>query len=225
MASSIRRTELSRATASGMNELGNRTVSRSGRIGTSPGTVNDRSAAPDWTRVLSSLMTLSLPPADATAGCALRRALRDRGLVLLDVCGRLRGDCAASAGWRSLRNRGEDAESSVQVDEKPCGPALCLPFALLGQLPRFLTVLATDREGQRPEASFRNLLTALEAVPVSPLIEAGECLLNLVQRLGLHLDQGQFDVVLDIRFGSLSGIENALPLTRGSNGADVAHLL
>ena len=42
-ASSIRRTELSRATASGMNEFGNSTVSRSGSTGSSAGTWNDRS--------------------------------------------------------------------------------------------------------------------------------------------------------------------------------------
>ena len=43
IASSIRRTELSRATASGMNEFGNSTVSRSGRIGSSSGTASGRS--------------------------------------------------------------------------------------------------------------------------------------------------------------------------------------
>jgi hypothetical protein len=43
IASSIRRTELSRATASGMNEFGNSTVSRSGRIGSSDGIDNGRS--------------------------------------------------------------------------------------------------------------------------------------------------------------------------------------
>ena len=43
IASSIRRTELSRATASGMNEFGNRTVSRSGRIGSSDGMLSGRS--------------------------------------------------------------------------------------------------------------------------------------------------------------------------------------
>ena len=50
-ASSIRRTELSRATASGMNELGKRTVSRSGNTGSSAGTWNgcsaDGSSAPN----------------------------------------------------------------------------------------------------------------------------------------------------------------------------------
>ena len=38
LASSTRRTDASRATASGMNELGNRTVSRSGSTGSSAGT-------------------------------------------------------------------------------------------------------------------------------------------------------------------------------------------
>ena len=56
IASSISLTELSRATASGMNELGNSTVSRSGSTGTSVGTVNERSPAPDWTRVSWSLI-------------------------------------------------------------------------------------------------------------------------------------------------------------------------
>ena len=44
IASSIRRTELSRATASGMNEFGKRTVSRNGRIGSSGGIESGRSA-------------------------------------------------------------------------------------------------------------------------------------------------------------------------------------
>ena len=43
IASSMSRTELSRATASGMNEFGKRTVSRSGRIGSSAGMTGGRS--------------------------------------------------------------------------------------------------------------------------------------------------------------------------------------
>jgi len=43
IASSIKRTELSRATASGMNEFGKRTVSRRGRIGSSDGMWSGRS--------------------------------------------------------------------------------------------------------------------------------------------------------------------------------------
>src|SRR5262245_49916694 len=50
IASSIRRTELSRATASGMNEFGNRTVSRSGRIGSSSGSAIGRSPVENSSR-------------------------------------------------------------------------------------------------------------------------------------------------------------------------------
>src|SRR5688572_8724057 len=45
IALSIRATELSRATASGMNELGNSTVSRNGNTGISAGTAGFRSDA------------------------------------------------------------------------------------------------------------------------------------------------------------------------------------
>ena len=47
IASSIRRTELSRATASGMKEFGNSTVSRSGRTGSSGGIEIARSSLPE----------------------------------------------------------------------------------------------------------------------------------------------------------------------------------
>ncbi len=45
IASSMRRTELSRATASGMKEFGNNTVSRRGRTGSSGGIASGRSPA------------------------------------------------------------------------------------------------------------------------------------------------------------------------------------
>ena len=57
-ASSIRRTELSRATASGMNECGKRTVSRKGRIGSSGG--KDRTASPPATSSNGDLSGMSL---------------------------------------------------------------------------------------------------------------------------------------------------------------------
>ena len=59
IASSMRRTELSRATASGRNELGNNTVSRSGRIGSSLGIATGCSAdaSPMSRRSSSRLMT------------------------------------------------------------------------------------------------------------------------------------------------------------------------
>ena len=56
MASSMSLIELSRATASGMNECGKRTVSRNGRSGTSAGTVYVRSPLDDvaWTSVMTT---------------------------------------------------------------------------------------------------------------------------------------------------------------------------
>ena len=54
IASSIRRTEVSRATASGMNEFGKRTVSRSGRTGSSGGMESARSPSEDSSNVGAS---------------------------------------------------------------------------------------------------------------------------------------------------------------------------
>ena len=63
IASSIRRTELSRATASGMKELGNSTVSRSGRTGSSGGTTRAFSTSPtssNWV-VVSGVSLIGIP--------------------------------------------------------------------------------------------------------------------------------------------------------------------
>src|SRR5262249_35751241 len=45
---------------------------------------------------------------------------------------------------------------------------------------------------------------------VGALFEPPERLVDLVERLGLHLDQGEFDLVLNIELGALRGIEHAL---------------
>jgi hypothetical protein len=58
IASSMSLTELSRATASGMNELGNNTVSRSGRTGTSVGTTYERSTDTCCPRAFWSVMEI-----------------------------------------------------------------------------------------------------------------------------------------------------------------------
>src|SRR5262245_27650755 len=62
-------------------------------------------------------------------------------------------------------------------------------LALLGVLARLLAVLAADRERQGPQALLGDLLAALEAVAVGPVLEPRERLVDLVQRLGLHLDE------------------------------------
>ena len=67
IASSISRTELSRATASGMNEFGKRTVSRSGRIGSSDGIESGRSPIETSSALrvrISSLMATLLSEVD-----------------------------------------------------------------------------------------------------------------------------------------------------------------
>src|SRR5688500_20279884 len=61
MASSIRRTELSRATANGMNEFGKSTVSRSGSTGSSDGIARGRSPARSSALRLSFWSDMAFP--------------------------------------------------------------------------------------------------------------------------------------------------------------------
>src|SRR5580704_13986272 len=75
MASSIRRTELSRATARGMKEFGKRTVSRSGKIGSSDGIEGGR-----WPFERSSGLRLSVGSLMANLSL-LRIEERNRGLA------------------------------------------------------------------------------------------------------------------------------------------------
>src|SRR5438105_12327518 len=197
IASSMRRTELSRATASGMNEFGKRTVSRSGRIGSSGGIDKGRSlvdASSDGRFSVLSLMAHSLyglsrwedgapPPAEPRhwdAGCLHVEEQRGR---------------AAARGHLAL--------------------------ALLGVLLRFLAVLAADRERQRAETLLRNLLAAVVTIPVVALLEAGERVVDLVQRLGLHLHERELEILLDVGLGALDRVEHLIQLA--SPGALFAH--
>src|SRR6185436_20607462 len=51
-----------------------------------------------------------------------------------------------------------------------------------------------------------------EAVAVGALGMARERLFDLVQRLGLHLDERKLDVILDVSLGRFGRIEDALAL-------------
>jgi hypothetical protein len=86
-------------------------------------------------------------------------------------------------------------------------------------------ILAPDRKGQGPQPAPRNLGAALEAVAECPFIQPRQRFFNPVQGLRLHLDQGEFDIVLDIRFRRLSRIQHALPLAETAFGPHVTHLL
>jgi hypothetical protein len=108
----------------------------------------------------------------------------------------------------------------------PGRPALRqLAFALRRDFPGFLAILAANRKRQRPQPALRNLVAALETVPVGPLVMTRERLFDLVQRLGLHLDEGQLDIVLDIGFGRLGGIQHALAFARRAHRPHVADFL
>ena len=49
--------------------------------------------------------------------------------------------------------------------------AVELTLPLLGDFPRFLAVLAADREGQRAKTLFGDFLAAVETVPVVAVLE------------------------------------------------------
>src|SRR5688500_8536299 len=115
---------------------------------------------------------------------------------------------------------------SLNVEEQRRCAATLLQhtLALLHVLARLLAVLAADRERQRPQAPLRDLLAALEAVAERPFLEAVKRLFDLVQRLRLHLDERELDIVLNIGFRALGGVEDTLIRIVRSLGADVADL-
>src|SRR5688572_5836507 len=184
IASSMRRTEASRATASGMNEFGKRTVSRSGRIGNSLGTASGRS-------VVTSRSSRSSLIAEA-------RGYHNKKAQLPEH-------------WElGRRGSGRSRNASVGhvVEERRRATLLRgRPLTTLGCLARFLAVLAANREGQRTQASLGDFVTALEAVAVGPLFKTTQSCVNLVERFRLHLDQRELDVLLDVHFRALALVQ------------------
>ena len=97
-------------------------------------------------------------------------------------------------------------------------------LALLGDLARLFAILAADRERQGPQAALGDLFAALEAVAEGVLLETAQRLLDLVERLGLHLDQRELDVVLDVRLGGLGRVEHAVRRVVRALAPDVPNL-
>src|SRR5258706_1032224 len=188
IASSISRTELSRATASGMNELGNSTVSRSGRIGNSAGMASGRSPVR-----LSSIFGSTLC---SVIGDLLSRDRRWGGIA---------GSATGGALW-------DAGILHVREERRRAAPGRELTLALLGDLAGLLAVLAANRERQRAEPLLGDLFTAFEAVAVVALLEPQQRVVDLVQRLRLHLDQRELDVVLDVGFRALDRVEDLVLL-------------
>src|SRR5689334_16029990 len=123
IASSMRRTELSRATASGMNEFGKRTVSRSGRIGSSDGIESGRSPIEMSSALRFSIsLILNCPRGtpveedrvEAPPPAEPQRVARDAGLL------------------------------HVEEQRRSAAALRHLPLALLGVFARLFAVLAAD---------------------------------------------------------------------------------
>ena len=105
-------------------------------------------------------------------------------------------------GMRPVRRRPhrDPACLALHVDEER-GVAAALrhqAFALLRSLARFLAVLAADRERQRAEPALGDFVAALEAVAEGALFETVQRFFDLVERLRLHLDERELDLVLDV---------------------------
>src|SRR3990170_4704155 len=106
------------------------------------------------------------------------RAAGGRGGVQAPPTG---GACLEGKKRRLVRQVEEEGGRAATLSEHALPP--------LGHLARLLAVLAADRERQRPEAALRDLLAALEAVPVAALFQTRQGLVDLLERLGLHLDE------------------------------------
>src|SRR3954468_2995968 len=128
---------------------------------------------------------------------------------------------------RSRGYRLPDGDSALHVDEERRGAAALRhqALALLLDLAGLLAVLAADRERKRPQAPLGNFFTAFEAVPVGALFQTVERFLDLAQRLRLHLDQGELDFVLNIRFGAFRGVQDTLDGAARALRSDIAHTL
>src|SRR5215212_1382359 len=139
--------------------------------------------------------------------------------------------CGSGNGRWGRRRPHPPAEPASSVDltrhvveQGRRAAALGEPLALLGDFARLLAVLAPDRERQRTEPLFGNLVTALEAVAVLPVFEPRQRLVDALQRLGLHLDQRELDVFLDVRFRAFARVEHVVHFQRVALRAHVADL-
>src|SRR5688572_12359923 len=96
----------------------------------------------------------------------------------------------------------DGADGSAQVEQEPRRTALReMALALFGDFAGFFAVLASDCKWQRPQPPLRDLVAALEAVSVGALGQPAQRLFDLVKRLRLHLNESEFDVVLNVGFG------------------------
>src|SRR5262249_55536642 len=94
--------------------------------------------------------------------------------------------------WRRIAGAAPERGFVGGVEEEGRAPAALRQHALtpFRGLPRFLAVLAPGRKRKGAQPRLCDLLAALEAVAVSAFVEPTERLIDLVQRLRLHLNEG-----------------------------------
>src|SRR5688500_12544434 len=121
-------------------------------------------------------------------------------------------ECGSPDYWllrNGTRRSGRPADLTRHVEEEIRRSALRhRAFALLGRLAGLFAVLAADRERQRTKTRLRDLVAALEAVAVGAVFQASQSCVDLRQCLGLHLDERELDVLLDVDFGALALIQD-----------------
>jgi hypothetical protein len=117
------------------------------------------------------------------------------------------------------------AELALEVVEQARrATALSERTLTLGRnLSSFFAVLATNREGQRAQPRLGDFVTALEAQPVAAFLEARQRFVDLVEGFRFHLNQSQFDILLDVDLGGLALIHDFVRLLRAV-GTDTANL-
>src|SRR4029453_12167393 len=79
---------------------------------------------------------------------------------------------------RRLRQTAEPARvrrgtPSVHIEEEPARAARALTFAQLSHFAGLFAVLTTNRKGQGPQATLRNLVAAFETIPEGAFFQAG----------------------------------------------------
>src|SRR5262249_24199899 len=113
----------------------------------------------------------------------------------------------------------------VEEETARAAPRCHLALTLLGDLAGFLAVLAAHRERQRAQTLLANLLAAFVAVAVGALLGADDCIVDLVERLRLHLDEREFELFLDVGFRALDSVEDLVQLAAPRPlFADATHL-
>jgi hypothetical protein len=73
-------------------------------------------------------------------------------------------------------------------------------------LPFFLTRATPQREGKGRQALLRDLVAALRTLSVRAAGKPGQCVLDVNERFGLHFEQRDVDVLLQIDVRRLGGI-------------------